>query len=704
MSLKSGHFAKQANADVARWLARMMGGTVGGITGGVIGANIAGPSTAGILTSRGIKSGYQAVARMQQEAAEAAAEAAARELAQQRATQAGAAGLGLTSLYGLDQLLSKEGHVKQAFDLLPDYATTTPRVNIPLSAAQYDKVLELDKPLANLMSRATGAVKGGLSGLGQGALGGALAATPSAALGLALGFPPGIPMTLLGASSAVGGALGGVKGSLEGVAKGPEMAKHDLIRALDAENAAERAMRAQEQAKIQQKLLQAAEESNQRAARLVGMMDDAIAGAKKYGPMALAGGLGLYGLSKLLSSGQEDPDLQKQIMLAQLAKQQADETGQFAVLRSKEAAAIPRMGQLAGLAGMAAPFVAGPVYAPAALLGGLAFGGSTLANRALTPQPPAQVMDDVLPPGSFADDMAASWRGLPGWGKALAGLAGAYGAYNLLAPDEQPQRPRYMKLGADESAKKKKDKPAEPSFADQAMASLQDLPSYIADMPAALSAHLQSALTGRSLDDVVARDYADQPVAPVHYSVRPQQTIENTYIQPEVRHTTERVIEQAPEKAPRTLRDVAHDAVLKKLREGRPRKIDFIGDRVFALDPTNMPDTPVNRELARRFRLRYDPTKDETSPLYDPDSPSLDTNSWSYWLSQFSPFAPPPRVEVAPGWTQSEPTKSTYLSRLLDRIWGTKSIDEQYREAIQEDNKQKVQDLLAQAAQGGYML
>ena len=186
---------------------------------------------------------------------------------------------------------------KQAFSILPDYSTTSSQVHIPLSAEQYDRVLKLEQPLQKMLSRATGAARGLASGAGQGLAGGLLGTLPMAALGV----PPAIIPLGTGFTTMFGAG----QGMLEGFSRGPEMAKHQLIRGLDKTNRAELVMRHEEQLKLHNKALQAAQEANEQVARLVGMAEDAVGTAKKYAPWMLLGGAGAWGLEKLLSSGQK---------------------------------------------------------------------------------------------------------------------------------------------------------------------------------------------------------------------------------------------------------------------------------------------------------------------------------------------------------------------------------------------------------------
>lgn len=201
-------------------------------------------------------------------------------------------------------LRSKPGTFCKYALFLPDFQVTEQMLSRPLTVAQQAELAHAQRFLPRMGARLTGAMQG----LGTGAAGGGLA-------GAMLGVPAALsagPMAIP-AFAALGAGMGGTGGLLEGYSKGPAMARSSMLSGYDAANVAEReARRAAKQqaleaaaearrARAQAQLMkaQALADSNERAARLMGMADDAIAGVKRYAPMALLGGLGAYGLSQL---------------------------------------------------------------------------------------------------------------------------------------------------------------------------------------------------------------------------------------------------------------------------------------------------------------------------------------------------------------------------------------------------------------------
>jgi hypothetical protein len=299
------------------------------------------------------------------------------------------------------------------------------------------------------------------------------------------------------------------------------------------------------------------------------------------------------------------------------------------------------------------------------------------------PEPPKGV--------GVGDDVASALKGMPGWAKLLGGGLGAYGLYNMLKPDERPRYPM-PKYGAGEPEKK-------PSFTDQALTALKDTPSYLADMPAALAATAQSALTGRSLDDVVAENYADKPVPSTHYSVRPMQTI----VRP-TETVREVVREQAPlePQAEQTMADVYRQQLTESLG-APPSRADFL-ERIPELSP-DAQDSPMARRLFELAKVRYDATKDPESRFYDPDVPSYSPGYLQQLNQAINPWADPPRVDIAPGWSQSQPTPESWeITKYLSSLMGSDTPSDRFNQAVQEYRKQQEADLRASAAQGGELL
>ena len=106
---------------------------------------------------------------------------------------------------------------------------------------------------------------------------------------------------------------------------------------------------------------------------------------------------------------------------------------------AKHASFMGRLGQVAGLGGMAmaAPFAMGAAGLPAAALGAGAFGLGSLANRA------APAMAQAAPQVAQAagPGVAGMLKGLPPWAKMLGAGAGAFGLYNMMKSDPPPRGP-----------------------------------------------------------------------------------------------------------------------------------------------------------------------------------------------------------------------------------------------------------------------
>jgi len=142
----------------------------------------------------------------------------------------------------------------------------------------------------------------------------------------------------------------------------------------------------------------AAQEASERAARLVGMADDAVAGAKKYAPIALLGGAGLYGLSHLLGGGSpvEKTSSVKHANVSSISRLLSDavsnplardirhlavnpflrEQGEFMAGSGKALSdALARLSEYAGAPGVAQSMRASPVSDSAVALGAGGLGG-----------------------------------------------------------------------------------------------------------------------------------------------------------------------------------------------------------------------------------------------------------------------------------------------------------------------------------------